>query len=227
MQLLRSRKVVAVFGISTLFVSLIGLFMYPSQAALSEGFRTPVIAFEFAQSTEDLKFLTGNEEVTKKLRSEMRVGQKLDIFFPFLYAGFMFFLVFSEIKKINPFTWLGFVISIIIVPCDLYENYIMDQILFRLDRLEDFRDLLSHLEVATWWKWGAIAIVMFVLSSIYFSTKQWFNGMISFFPGVAIFCTWISGSNGYVAEVMMIFVSFFFIYFGIRSFILYRKFETT
>ncbi|MCW7468498.1 hypothetical protein [Leptospira kanakyensis] len=219
-----TKKIIVFFGFLTLFLSLIGIFVYPSQAALNKGFRTPIIAFEFAKSADDIKFITGNEEEPKKIRSEMRAGQKLDILFPFFYAGLIFSLIYSESKKINLLVLVGLVASSIIIPFDLYENYILDQILFRLDSLKDVSDLFPQLEVATWWKWGAIAIATFVLSLEFFIKKQWFNGLISFFAGASILCTWISGSNGYVAEIMMGFVSLFFVYFGIRSLILYRKF---
>ncbi|MBM9589948.1 hypothetical protein JWG41_05790 [Leptospira sp. 201903075] len=227
MQLLRSKKLIAIFGFSTLFVSLIGLFIYPSQGTLSEGFRTPIIAFELAQSTEDLNFLTGSGEMAIQIRSDMRAGQNLDIVFPFLYAGLIFCLILFESKRINWLAGVGLFVSVTIVPFDLYENYILDQILFRLDSLKDVSDLLPRLEVATWWKWGAIGIAMVILSILYFIEKQRLNGFLALFAGLSIFCTWVSCSNGFVAEIMMGFVSFFFIYFGIRSLVLYFQLKKT
>ncbi|MDF3820004.1 hypothetical protein P3G55_08850 [Leptospira sp. 96542] len=220
-------KLSGVFGFSTLVLSLVGLFLYPNKAELSEGFRTPIIAFEFASSEEDLNFLTGNSEAAKNARRTMKNGQNLDMIFPFVYAGFILFLVLSTNNPYTLLRLLGIIISVLIVPFDLYENYILDLILNCLNDSKSITELLPTLKIATWLKWGSISFVLATLSISHIRNKQLLSALISSIVSLSIFSTAIANGNGFVAETMMIFVSVFFVYFGIRSLVLYYKSRPT
>ena len=55
----------------------------PREAALADGFRTPILAFEFADSLDDLAFLTGQGELAVAHRAAMDMGNKVDLIFPY------------------------------------------------------------------------------------------------------------------------------------------------
>ena len=60
----------AIFALLTLIFSCIMLLVYPAEANLKNGYHTPVIALELAQSTDELSFLTGNGEIESKNREK-------------------------------------------------------------------------------------------------------------------------------------------------------------
>jgi len=219
--------ITAVFAVLTMVLSIIMLFKYPAQAELSDGYKTPVIAFEFAQSPEDLQFMTSDSPAAVNNRIAMRLGQKYDTFFPFLYAGLITMCILSISSKINILAIVGILFSIFIIPSDLYENSIMNSIIDSLESGQSITFLLSALHIATWLKWGNIALAMLILSIQSYLNKDWFPSiLISGIASAMIFTTWITGS-AIVAEIMMLSVSVFFIYFSIRSVVLfYRKFKS-
>ena len=66
----------ALFGIATLALGVIMLFIFPSEATLADGFRTPIIAFEFAASEADVAFLSGAGASSRANRAMMVAGHR-------------------------------------------------------------------------------------------------------------------------------------------------------
>ena len=64
--------------------------VFPTKAELTRGFKTPILAFEFAHAPEDLDFLTGSEDGPRALRQAMDEGHRWDMIFPFFYADLLF-----------------------------------------------------------------------------------------------------------------------------------------
>jgi hypothetical protein len=223
----KSHFITAIIAMLTMVLSAIMLFKYPSKAELSNGYKTPVLAFEFAQSPEDLKFMTGDSPDAVNNRIAMRLGQKYDTIFPFFYAGLIAMCILSISSKINILTILGILFSIFIIPSDLYENSIMNSIIDSLESGQSITAQLSALHIATWLKWGNIAIAMLILSIQSYLNKDWFPSiLISGIASVMILTTWVTGA-AIIAEIMMLSVSVFFIYFSVRSIVLfYRKFQS-
>ena len=98
----------AVFGVATIVLGIIMLFVFPSSAELTEGFRTPIIAFEFARSDADLAFLSGSGEPAKSNRTMMNAGHRWDMIFPFAYAGFVALLLLQFVLRGQRWLWLFF-----------------------------------------------------------------------------------------------------------------------
>ena len=59
----------------------------PADVALDGGFRTPVIALELARTPADLAFVTGPAAAGH--RAQLWAGQRVDVLFPFAYAGLL------------------------------------------------------------------------------------------------------------------------------------------
>lgn len=62
----------ALFGIATILLGVNMLFIFPSTAELSQGFRTPINSFEFARTDADLAFLSGSGERRSRPRSNLQ-----------------------------------------------------------------------------------------------------------------------------------------------------------
>ncbi|WCL48279.1 hypothetical protein [Leptospira sp. GIMC2001] len=219
----KKRLITAILALLTMLCSVFMLFQYPAQASLSEGYQTPVLAFEFARTPEDLNFMTGDSPDAQANRIAMRLGQSYDSLFPFLYAGLIAMCIFSIAKQFNSIVFFGILFSILIVPSDLYENSIMNAIIDSLDGGQNVTKLLSSLYIATWLKWGNISIAMMILSIVAYLNKDWIPSVfVSAIASIMIFLTWVTG-QAIVAEAMMLSVSIFFIYFSVRSMILYYR----
>ena len=132
------------------------LFTFPLSADLSEGFRTPIIAFEFAQTEGDLSFLSGNSEINRLNREKMDAGHFWDMGFPFAYGGFLALMLLQIAIDGHRFAWLGVVFALSIVPFDINENLTLLQITKALENSDSIETLLLELHIATWLKWGAI-----------------------------------------------------------------------
>jgi len=61
----------ALCGIAMVVLSVWMLTRYPATADLTDGYRTPVLAFEFAQTPADLAFMTGDSDSAVRHRAAM------------------------------------------------------------------------------------------------------------------------------------------------------------
>jgi len=102
--------VTTVFGVVTIILGAIMLFVFPMSADLTEGFRTPIIAFEFAKNPADLAFLSGSSEASILNREKMNAGHVWDMVFPFAYSGFEALRVLAPVEtllsELHTATWL-------------------------------------------------------------------------------------------------------------------------
>ena len=118
----------AIFGIATIIVGIVMLFVFPISADLSEGFRTPIIAFEFAKTEADLSFLSGSSELNRLNREKMDAGHIWDMGFPFAYGGFIALMLLQIAEGGHRFVWLGVLFAVSIIPFDINENLTLLQI---------------------------------------------------------------------------------------------------
>jgi len=218
----------AFFGLATIFLGAILLGIFPSTAELAEGFRTPVIAFEFAKTESELSFLSGQSEISRLNREQMDAGHSTwDMVFPFAYSGFIAFLLLRIKKQGRSFIWLGVAFAVFIIPFDINENLTLLQITSALAGSSSIETLLLQLHLATWLKWGAIGASIAVLAGGYVMNKNYLSATVAALAAIGIATCWAFNSEPILAELMSTFTFLFFVFFtietGIQSWRLIRQ----
>lgn len=202
----------AILGIATLLLGLVILFTFPSSAELPEGFRTPIIAFEFAKTEGDLAFLSGSSDISQLNRKQMDAGHFWDMGFPVAYGGFLALLLLYMAKDGYRFAWLGVFFALSIIPFDIHENLILLQITHALEHSAAIDTLLVKLHTATWLKWAAIGVCAAVLAVAFAAKKQYLSALVSALAALAIAACWISNSAPVMAEAMSTIIFIFFLF---------------
>jgi len=207
----------AVFGVATIVLGIIMLFVFPSSAELTEGFRTPIIAFEFARSDADLAFLSGSGEPATSNRARMNAGHRWDMLFPFAYAGFVALLLLQFGLRGQRWLWLFIPLALLIIPFDIRENRILLAIIDALTRSTPTTPLLQELYVATWLKWGALGACIAALTIGYLGEKSYLSAALGACAAVAIAACRIADSKPQLTEVMSAAILVLFIAFSLRA----------
>jgi hypothetical protein len=216
-------RAAAFLGVAVIVIAGIMMLIYPSVEGLPAGFRSPVLAFEFATSESDLAFMAGSDESARQIRREMNRGQLLDMVFPFAYGGLIFVLLLMLTSKGYLLPKIGIIFALAIIPADLWENQVMYAITKRLEEGLLAADLLPRLHKATWLKWWAIGLSAICLAAGYFQQKKILNGVISFFAGAGVAVAWIAGSNAVSVEIMALILMGVFGYFSTISIYWYKR----
>jgi hypothetical protein len=207
----------AVFGIATVLLGLIMLFIFPVSAELSAGFRTPIIAFEFAKTDADLAFISGDSASSRGNRERMDAGHRWDMAFPFAYAGFVALLLLQIVARGHYWAGIGMLFALLIIPFDIKENYILLAITNALRNSASVDTLLRELHVATWLKWGALGVSIATLAIGSIAQKTYLSALVSGIAALSIAICWLSGSAPALAEAMSAALFLFFLFFSIRS----------
>ncbi len=176
------------------------LVLFPFQAELSPGWNSPLIAFEFAQTEADVAFLTGQTESAVQNRAKMDAGHRVDMIFPVAYAGVFALLALQMVISGKRWMWLGVVISILIVPFDYNENWILFGITEVLSQDGSPAALLAKLPTATYLKWGAIAAVSGLLAVAYALDRARWRSFFCGLAALSIIVAYVSGSAPWAAE---------------------------
>lgn len=206
-----------IFGLLTLVVAGVMLFNFPLKADLADGFATPIIAFEFAKTAADLDFLTGNADSAVSNRAMMDAGHQWDMLFPFAYAGFIALLIFKLIATDHKWLWPFFLMAVLIIPFDIYENLTLLAITDALAKGDNTADLLATLHIATWLKWGAIALSVGGFALCLLINKRYLGAIVSAAAALSIGLYWMFSSHAQLAELMSVLLSIFFIWFLVVS----------
>jgi len=170
---------------------------------MADGFVTPILALEFARSTADLAFLQG--EGADALRGFLFDTQSLDRFFPIAYAGMaaMFFLALGLRNPGRWLAWAGLVVAVVTIGADWAENRVIWRLLTELSAGDEPRArLLAALQGHTWIKWALIGLYAALFSVLMWQDKRRLLAIPGIVAALAIAATWLSGSNGQVAEIM-------------------------
>ena len=197
-----------ILALATLLITIIMLFLMPAHAALSEGFYTPIIAFEFAQSNQDLLFLAGNAGANN--RQGMHSGLLWDMAFPFAYAGFLCVLIGSHLNKHPRIATLGLLFSLLTIPADIYENWVLLSILDALSQASSTETLLAQLHIATWLKWGSMGLGFAALAVIDIQVRKPAAIFVSLFASLSVLLCFLSGSKPITTELMMLCFTLFY-----------------
>ncbi len=207
----------ASFGIATVLLGLIMLFVFPASAELSAGFRTPIIAFEFAKTDADLSFLSGNGETSRLNREKMDAGHRWDMVFPFAYAGFVALLLLQLATRGQRWLGLAIPVALLIIPFDIWENTILLALTRALGNAESIEMLLVELNLATWLKWGALGISIAGLAIGYSVEKAYLSALVAVVAAMSVATCWMSGTKPVMTEAMSAAIFLFFFYFSIKS----------
>jgi len=162
-----------------IFVLLMDMY-FPQKTPV--GFQSFIVAFEFAQTIQDLNLLFSGLSVNEIQKID--IGNYIDFGFMLTYSLFLIVLFKKAAKEFNK-KWLivGVLMAIIALLTDFFENLILLKIteiyLANLNELL-FIPLLEKLHFITWLKWGSLAFA-FLFFSIELVKRNWFSKIVAFF----------------------------------------------
>lgn len=181
---------VAILGVGVILLSVISLFVYPQEAPwLPEGFSSPIIAFEFVESPQEVSRLFGLQDEARRAQMIRRMdrGNQLDILYMILYSSFLggFALTCARETGVRWF-YVGAGLAGLMLISDFLENLELFGIAAHY-ATGDISAELAWLHIFTWIKWGSLAL-FFLAMVPYFSKGFWFAKLIailSLVPAVA------------------------------------------
>jgi len=149
---------------------------YYSPKQAPEGFKSFILAFEFAKTPEEISLLFENFSIENFNFIDM--GIYIDFGFMVAYSLLLaiFFIKSAEILK-QKWLLLGIPLSIVIFFGDFFENIILLKITqigrFGIDDIS-LTSLLEKLHFITWIKWGGLALA-FIMISIALIKGNWLS----------------------------------------------------
>lgn len=211
-------KVTITLSLLLILFTIIMEFYFPDYAV--NGFQSYILAFEFAETTNDIQLLLQN--LTDVEIRNIDLGNYFDFGYMLTYSLLLAYIFAKSAKEFGK-KWLniGIPISIIILLSDFLENLILLKITkiysVELDEIL-ISELLQNLQIITWVKWGGIAFVLFIFYEVLYRLK-WFykiGGIICLFPFIYILAAGVFTPNKISIFTFLIFIAFFvLILFGI------------
>lgn len=149
-------------GIAVLLISTVLIGINPTKAGtLPEGFMTPIIAFEFIGSEQEVLDLFGHEagQARDVLVHKIDLGNTMDFAYMLAYASFLAlfsFICFKESGK----KWfiVPIVLSAVVLGADALENVQLLSITAKI-AAGGYSAELARLHICTWIKWGGLAAI--------------------------------------------------------------------
>ena len=184
-------KTARILGIALLVCAVSLLIINPkAENNLPAGFYTPIIAFEFIQTKQEIMNFFKVADVAS-YESNMLLGNYIDYIFMVLYSCLLLYIAVG-IKKITQTKAMYFAMffCMIMLIADAMENYQIYHLVVK--RNIDFNQInpissfnlyevhLSLLSLCTWLKWSSIASTFLLFSTFFFSGKT-FHKIIGFF----------------------------------------------
>lgn len=170
-----------VIGIALIVIGVIITVIGPGRSdELADGFFSPVIAFEFATETEDIIQVFGeaNSPAREEIVRAMNNSTRLDFLFLILYGAFLFtFSITCASLTGNRVYYLPALLSVVAPIFDVLENLQLLSIMGQIGGGE-FVSELPYLRFYTWMKWGALALIFFLLVP-FFRTAGTFGRFLS------------------------------------------------
>ena len=190
-----------IIGIGVIIISLVLMITGPHKTGpMADGFFTPIIAFEFATTVQDVNliFFDSSSKLLQPAVDAVIFGSRLDFLFMLIYGAFLlsFSLICRSLAK-NRLFYLAAGLSILAPIFDLMENL---QLLSILDQIgsDEIITELSYLHLFTWLKWGTLALIFLLLIPFFkksgvfgrflalFATLPFFLGILAYLkPGLA------------------------------------------
>lgn len=164
-------KKVGFIGILVILMSLVMVVVLPTKAPwMMDGFITPIIAFEFIETPQEVEKFFGKADSPERKRMfhAINLGNRLDFIYMVLYTSFLFaFLLQCLKKKESIILYLGLALSIVVMAGDFLENIQLLEITAKLQNTS-FEKELFFLKIFTWQKWGGLALLFLILSSYFY-----------------------------------------------------------
>lgn len=160
---------------------------FPSDADLSDGWRTPILAFELARTEADLAFLAGL--AAEPVRAAMDAGHRWDTVFPFAYGALLAAALASVRQR---WASAGIGLALLAIPLDLVENHQLVAITDALRHGQSGAPWLPWLMAATWLKWGSLAAAL----GCYAAARGRQTPIVSLLCSVAPLLTVAAGLSG-------------------------------
>jgi hypothetical protein len=212
-------------GIAVVVMSIVLLSVFPSHSpSMPKGFFTPIIAFEFIESSEEVHQLFGekNSQERQDMVRAMDRGNRLDFIYMLLYSSFLFaFSIQCSREGGQKIFYLGAVISVIVLTGDFMENL---QLLGLTSTLQggSFDGELMALKIFTWQKWGGIATIFLILTP-YFIRGKLFAKIIALW-GLGVFFIGVMAcqERSVLNEIFSLSVAGMFLMMIVYSFIVTR-----
>ncbi len=184
-----------VIGLAVITLSLINMMLFP-QTALGqiEGIRSPIIAFEFAETKEEINTLfgvNGAPEQADFIR-KMDQGNRLDYLYMLLYSGFLFsFALLAGKQTGQKWVYAGAVLAALALVGDALENVQLLTITANLQS-GDFVEALARLHWFTWLKWGSLALYFLLMAGWFWGNGRYakliaITGVLTFLLGLISF----------------------------------------
>jgi hypothetical protein len=155
-----------IIGICVIATSVVLLRVFPGRANKTPpGFFTPIIAFEFIRTPQEVIDLFGPSEspTHQELIRAMDLGNRIDFLYMVFYNAFLFVFCRKVASLIGGKVYLlGSVMTFVILAGDFLENIQLLGITSRLNS-GGFEPQLALLRVFTWQKWGGIVVVFLIL----------------------------------------------------------------
>lgn len=215
-------------GIAVIVMSILLMCVFPSRSpSLPAGFFTPIIAFEFIESTEEVYQLFGDmtSPTYQDMVRAMDRGNRLDFIYMLLYSAFLFFFSIQCSRETGQkLFYLGAVISVVVLTGDFMENL---QLLGITSKLQagTFEGELMALKIFTWQKWGGIATICLILIP-YFIKGKLFGKIIALW-GFGVFLTGVMAclERSVLNEIFSLSIAVMFLLMIAYSFIFTREVE--
>ncbi len=214
-------KKVGFLGVAVIVMSIVLVMIFPSKAPLMmDGFFTPIVAFEFVQSADEIKQLFGPDgsPEQKAMIQAMDLGNRMDFLYMLLYTSFLFFFswVCVNVSRYKGY-YAGCFMAIVILIGDALENVQLLGITAKINGV-NFADELVRLHWFTWMKWGGLALFFLLLAPYFFK-----KGIFSKLTGVVGILTAFLSALAYLTrcaftEVMVLSVALMFILLVAYSF---------
>jgi len=201
------------------FVVLFGQTMPQTADGMAEGFETPILALEFANSRDDLAFVRA--EGATELRSAFMAGQALDVWFPLAYGGLMIVVLGGLALRGRPLAWVGVLAAAIAIPADWWENAVIHQILIDPEGAPAH---LPALAASTFTKWFAISGAAAIFALAVFRQGWWPLAILALPCAIAWPVVAVMGAPGGLAELGSTATTLFFLSLPITAgWALYRS----
>jgi len=153
-------------GLAVIVMSLVNMTVFPQESpGQIDGIGSPIIAFEFAETPEEIYTLFGANGTPEQaaMAAAMDQGNRLDYLYMLLYSGFLFTFAMTAVRQTNQ-RWLygAAVLAVLAFVGDALENMQLFGITAGLAS-GDFTAELVRLHWLTWLKWGSLAIYFVVV----------------------------------------------------------------
>lgn len=185
-------KTARFFGVALFACAIVLLFINPKpENNLPAGFFTPIIAFEFIQTRQEvIHFFNVPDAATYE--SNMLLGNCIDYLFMVLYSCLLLYIAVGIKKITNSKTmYLAMFFCMLMLISDAVENYFIYKLVITrnadLSRIDGvltsfpyYQFYLQMLNIFTWLKWCSIASAFLLFSPFFFKGKV-FHKIIGIF----------------------------------------------